>query len=267
MKHLAKSFHFNSRGLEEHWRTTFAELLRILLPPHLIVQEEGTQWSFNDTTKNPTLTTFLDRTLPLGQKEGFGRRPDVRVLFFHDNKLWFPLLVENKKAIPRFHSLDFGWPCTERGRSLLVASLGRAVTQAEWQAVMVFKFDDASPSNNRQTEIALIAAVGPIYITALVHRHDIEAAYPESTFKEMEKHVAHVDSEERRERGSEDEEIPQPPHPDAMPLIESDSFELYEYCRRRSRLPVGTWSKPFLLDTPPSDETLANILSWSRQHA
>ncbi|KAJ6465040.1 hypothetical protein C8R47DRAFT_1224516 [Mycena vitilis] len=260
IKEMATSYIWNSRGLEEHWRTAFAELFRAILPQHLIVQEEGTLWTFTDTTKNPSPAVALDKTMPLGSKAGSWKRPDVRVIHFLDGRPLFPILVENKKAISRQHSTpESGWPCTLHGRTLLLSSLSRAIQQAEWQAALLFRFDSASGRTDRQSEVFLIAAVGPLYVTALVSRSEIDLVYHHTPVDTIQEMIAQLDDMEHLERRKEDEA--EALNLDLAGMVpECDTFSRTEVTRK-SGLP-GSWSTIHLLDTPMSDRMLSSIATW-----
>ncbi|KAJ7621545.1 hypothetical protein DFH06DRAFT_1341170 [Mycena polygramma] len=247
VKKLAESYIWNARGLEEFWRTTFAELLRAILPSHLLVQEEGTFWSFSNAARNPTPAVHLDRTMPLGTNAGSGKRPDVRVISFPPNAVrpLLPIIVENKKAISRKDSADgIGWPCTLRGRRTFIDSLQRAIQQVEGQAALLFKFDSADVET-RQSDVLLIAAVGPLYVVARVYREELEAAYRFKTPDAIQETIDILNQEELRAREDEaQEEIPGPV--DEM-VAESDSYQTSEYTTFSAV--KGSWSSPYLLDT------------------
>ncbi|KAJ6606702.1 hypothetical protein B0H10DRAFT_2074764 [Mycena sp. CBHHK59/15] len=182
LKTMASAYDSNLRGLEEHWRTVFAELFRAILPGHVIVQEEGTLWTFHDTTRNPAAALLpLNRTMPLASGSGYSMRPDFRAIISRAGRIHFPILGECKKAISRQHASPSGWQATDHGRETFISSLRRAVNQIELQAVILFKLDrDSQETTTRQSTVCLVAAVGPIYVMALVTREQIESAYPDA---------------------------------------------------------------------------------------
>ncbi|KAJ7626451.1 hypothetical protein B0H17DRAFT_1110902 [Mycena rosella] len=214
LKTMASAYDSNLRSLEEHWRTVFAELFRAILPGHIIVQEEGTLWTFHDTTRNPAAALLpLNRTMPLGSGSGYSMRPDFRAIVSRAGRIHFPILGECKKAISRQHASPSGWPATGHGRAAFISSLRHAVNQVELQAVVLFKLDrDSQEMATRQSTVCLVAAVGPIYVMTLVTREQIESAYPDANLEEVNDQIRILEQQEELERARDAVSI----SPDAM---------------------------------------------------
>ncbi|KAJ7750443.1 hypothetical protein DFH07DRAFT_827822 [Mycena maculata] len=265
LKGMATGYQTNLRNLEEPWRTLYAELLRAVLPRHVMIQEEGTLWTFHDTTQNQgVVSPPLDRTMPLARKTGYEHRTDFRAILFLSNGLiHFPILGENKAAISRQDTAISGWPDNIHGRAELVDALQRAVLQVELQAVVLFKTDSAaSLPETRQSIVCLIVAVGPIYAVAFATRDEIEAGYSNVDVASAAEHLRKMRARERRDVLPLSNQPEQPPAlPDAM-TIELDSFEAIEFTRPSSKLPDGSWSRPVMLDTPESDTLLLGLQGW-----
>ncbi|KAJ7367115.1 hypothetical protein DFH08DRAFT_797953 [Mycena albidolilacea] len=258
VKDMATSYISNLRNLEEHWRTVFAELFRAILPGHVVIQEEGTLWTFHDTTKNPAVAQPLDRTLPLASGSGYSVRPDVRGLVKRGARLYFPLLGEIKKAISRQHISEYGWPATEYGCRVFISSLRRAIEQAELQAVALFKDDrDLEERGARQSSVWLFTAVGPIWIAVFVTRGQIETAYPDASLTYVNRRVQILEEEEEMDRAQDILSV----SPDAM-LAEFRTFPEEKYTTGCSKLPTHSWCLLRMLDTPDSDMVLMAIRQW-----
>ncbi|KAF8146162.1 hypothetical protein K438DRAFT_1991116 [Mycena galopus ATCC 62051] len=260
LKTMASTYGSNLRSLEEHWRTLFTELLRVILPGHVIMQEEGTLWTYHDTTRNPAATTTpLDRTLALGRGSGYSMRPDFRAIVSRNDRIYSPILGESKKAISRQHTAPSGWPATRHGHNSFTSSMQRAITQVELQAVVLFKLDRHAPdTETRQSKVCLIATVGPIYVMALATREQIEDAYPDANLDQVNDRINELEAQEERARQIDP---PAPASLDAM-LAESDTFVQDEYAKHHSKLPTRSWSAPCMLDTPESDALLFTIRGW-----
>ncbi|KAJ7125906.1 hypothetical protein C8R44DRAFT_780720 [Mycena epipterygia] len=259
LKTMASAYDSNLRSLEEHWRTVFAELFRAILPGHVIMQEEGTLWTFHDTTRNPAAALLpLNRTMPLGSGSGYSMRPDFRAIVSRAGRIHFPILGECKKAISRQHASPSGWPATGHGRATFISSLRHAVNQVELQAVVLFKLDRDSPEMaTRQSTVCLVAAVGPIYVMTLVTREQIESAYPDANLDEVNDQIRILEQQEELERARDVVSV----SPDAM-LAEFITFRQEEYTNYYSKLPSQYWSRPRVLDTPDSDMLLETIRGW-----
>ncbi|KAJ6611533.1 hypothetical protein B0H10DRAFT_1952954 [Mycena sp. CBHHK59/15] len=267
LKEMASNFNTNLRNLEEPWRTLFAELFRAVLPRHVMIQEEGTLWTFHDTPRNPgVVSPPFNRTMPLARKTGYEHRTDFRaILFLIGGLIHFPILGENKAAISRQDAAVSGWPANFKGRVAFVQALRRAVSQVELQAVVLFKTDsDASLPATRQPSVFLIAAVGPIYAVSFAARDKIEEGYANVDVGRAARRLDALMAEEQRDahRKQPDAAQPQTPGaPDTM-MVELDSFDPGEYTRTHSKLPDGSWSKPMMLDTPESDAFLLSLQHW-----
>jgi hypothetical protein len=261
---IATTYDYNLRNLEENWRPVFTELLRVILPKHVVLQEEATLWTFHDTTRNPgAAETPFERTLPLASGSGYSVRPDFRAIVLRNAQMYFPVLGENKRAISRQYIAESGWPATSRGHEGFILSLQRAVTQVELQAVVLFKLDRNSPDQaNRQSKVCLIAAVGLIYVRAFATRDQIERAYPDANLTRVSEQIDMLaDQEERAALQRDNFNAPAPTSADAM-FAESDTFQQEEYTKAHSRLPSDSWSKPCMLDTPESNTILMMLRRW-----
>ncbi|KAJ7454943.1 hypothetical protein B0H11DRAFT_256239 [Mycena galericulata] len=260
---LATGYNTNVRNLEEPWRTLYAELLRALLPQHVMIQEEGTLWTFHDTTQNlGVVYPPFNRTIPLARNSGYEYRTDFRAITFLPNGLIrFPILGENKAAISRQDTAISGWPVNLRGRAELLDGLQRAVSQVELQAVVLFKTDSAAAlPETRQRLVCLIAAVGPIYTTAFATREEIETGYAGLNVVSAADHIYNLRAQERRMPPRPDQPR-RPASPNAME-IELDSFEATEFTEPYSNLSFDAWSRPMMLDTPESDRFLVGLQAW-----
>ncbi|KAJ7234890.1 hypothetical protein B0H12DRAFT_153072 [Mycena haematopus] len=255
LKTMASSYDFNLRSLEEHWRTVYAELFRAILPGHVIVQEEGTLWTYHDTTRNPAAAVRpFDHTQPLEDGSGYWKRPDFRAIVLLAGRIYFPILGECKKAISRQHTSPSGWPATNYGRKALIASLRRAVKQAELQAVVLFKLDrDSQQPATRQSRVCLVAAVGPIYVTALVTREQIERAHPSLAYAPLRR-VHHelelLEEEEVHDRAR-----------NVVPISPNDMRDEYSTFVQADYTDPGSllrecWSPPQALDSLESNSIL-----------
>ncbi|KAJ7504203.1 hypothetical protein B0H11DRAFT_507475 [Mycena galericulata] len=262
-KMLAAEYDFNLRNMEESWRAVFAELLRIVLPNHVTLQEEATLWTYHDTTRNPGAAGApLDRTLTLAKGSGYSVRPDFRAIVLRNGRMHVPVLGENKRAISRREMAPSGWPATRKGHQEFIASLQRAVRQVELQAVVLFKLDrEASDKANRQSVVFMIAAVGPIYVWAVATRVEIEAAYGNPDLADVAGEIEFLEDQEERVV----QRNPEPPAlalPNAM-FAESDTFQREEYTKSHSKLlRADAWSKPCMLDTPESNAVLTMLRRW-----
>ncbi|KAJ7882235.1 hypothetical protein B0H14DRAFT_2704032 [Mycena olivaceomarginata] len=253
LKMMASGYVSNLRRLEEHWRTVFTELFRAVLPGHVIMQEEGTLWTFHDTTQNPAATlTAFDRTIALSSGSGYSMRPDFRAIVSRNGQIHFPILGETKKAVSRQHVAPSGWPATSHGRTTYISSLRRAINQVELQAVVLFKLDhDLQDKAARQSTVCLVATVGPIYVIAIVTRVLIEAAYPDADLEEVDEQIGRLEFEEELDRARD---VPALDPAQA----ESTEFREEEYTYS-SKLPSHIWSRPCMLDTTDSDTLLKTI--------
>ncbi|KAJ7266021.1 hypothetical protein C8J57DRAFT_1329273 [Mycena rebaudengoi] len=263
-KMLAAGYDFNLRNLEESWRAVFAELLRIVLPKHVTLQEEATLWTYHDTTQNPGAAGApLDRTLPLAKGSGYSVRPDFRAIVLRNGRMHVPVLGENKRAISRREMAPSGWPATSKGHQEFIISLQRAVSQVELQAAVLFKLDrDASDKANRQSAVFMIAAVGPIYVWVYATREEIEAAYGNPNLADIAEEIDFLEDQEERGARRDIPEPPAPTLPNAM-FAESDTFQREEYTKGNSKLlRADAWSKPCMLDTPESNTVLTVLRRW-----
>jgi hypothetical protein len=228
-----------------------------------MVQEEGTLWTFHDTSRNlGVVFPPFDRTFPLSTDAGYEYRTDFRaILFLLGGLIHFPILGENKAAISREDTADSGWPANLRGRHQAVKMLQHAIVQVELQSVVLYKTDSATLDlTTRQSVVCLMAAVGLIYTVAFATRSQIEQGYADVDATSAAKRLHQLRVQETRMAQNEPVRPPQPAAPDDMD-IDYTSFDATKFAAY-SRLPQGAWSEPVLLDTPKSDDLLLGLQQW-----
>ncbi|KAJ7888710.1 hypothetical protein B0H13DRAFT_1888315 [Mycena leptocephala] len=109
------------------------------------------------------------------------------------------------------------------------------VQQVELQAVALFKLDhDLEERGARQSTVWLVAAVGPIYVVAIVTREQIEAAYPDANLAYVNRRIQLLEQEEEMARAHDVLSA----SPDAM-LAEFSTFPEEQYTTGCSKLPTS----------------------------
>ncbi|KAJ7650338.1 hypothetical protein FB45DRAFT_997370 [Roridomyces roridus] len=257
LKERAESYDDNPRNLEEHWRAVFAQRFQgiSLHLPRAFVQEEITIWSFHDPKKNPSARKLAE-SLHLAHGSGSSLRPDFGVLAKLGIKWYLFLLAENKRAVPRSQVDPSGWPNTMHGRAALLSQMKVAVEEAELQAALLFKTDEASlDPESRQDFVVLLATVGPIYLVGRVQRAQLETELDENELS-----MALLSIQSNGQAGDEERELDM----HGMHVDQPQIYNVYdvEDFTHQSTLPASTWHGPFILDSPESDATLLVLRNW-----
>ncbi|KAJ7252084.1 hypothetical protein B0H12DRAFT_1118359 [Mycena haematopus] len=128
--------------------------------------------------------------------------------------------------------------------------------QAELQAIVLFKLDhDSQWPATRQSKVCLVAAVGPIYVTAVITREQIESAHPmaTATLEQVNEELDQLEMQEAFDRGQNDVAV----SPDDM-RDDFNTFVREEYTALNSLL-RECWSLPRLLDSIASDNFLGKF--------